>query len=126
MILAEWSEYPNFKKSEFDCKHTGLNEMKHDFMVVLQKIRTEYGKGMTITSGFRHPTHPIEARKGHANGEHTKGLCADIACTNSSDRFALLDLALKNGIARIGINKSFLHLGVGAPGLPDRVAWDYQ
>lgn len=126
MILAKWSEYPNFSKSEFDCKHTGLNEMKHEFMVVLQRIRTEYGKFISITSGFRHPTHPIEAKKGHANGEHTKGLCADIACTTSQDRFRLLELAFKHGITRIGVNKTFLHLGVGAPGLPDKVTWEYQ
>jgi uncharacterized protein YcbK (DUF882 family) len=126
MILAKWSEYPNFKKSEFDCKSTGLNEMKHEFMVVLQRIRTEYGKPMSVTSGFRHPTHPIEAKKGHDRGEHTKGMCADIACTNSQDRFRLVQLALKHGITRIGIAKTFLHLGLGAEGLPPNVIWEYQ
>ena len=126
MTPAKWGEYANFKKAEFDCKHTGQNEMKNEFMAVLQKIRTEYGKGMTITSGFRHPTHPIEARKGHANGEHTKGMCADIACTNGADRFRLVELALKHGIGRIGIAKTFLHFGLGAPGLPNKVIWEYQ
>ncbi len=126
MILAKWSEYPNFSKSEFDCKHSGLNEMKHEFMVVLQKIRTEYGKPMTITSGFRHHTHPIEAKKGHNRGEHTQGLCADIACTTGADRFKLVQLALKHDITRIGVAKSFLHLGIGYTGLPNNVMWEYQ
>ena len=126
MTPAKWSQYPNFKKSELDCQHTGLNDMKHEFMSVLQTIRTEYGKSMTVTSGFRHPTHPIEARKGHANGEHTQGMCADIACTNGADRYQLVGLALKHGITRIGIAKSFLHFGLGTPKLPNNVIWEYQ
>jgi uncharacterized protein YcbK (DUF882 family) len=126
MTPAKWSEYPNFTKSEFDCKHTGLNEMKHEFMATLQHIRTQYGKPMTITSGYRHPTHPIEAKKGHDRGEHTKGMCADIACTTSADRYVLIDLALKHGIGRIGVAKTFLHFGLGAPGLPNKVIWEYQ
>lgn len=126
MSPARWPEYPNFTAGEFDCRHTGKNEMKHEFMHVLQAIRTEYGKSMQITSGFRHPMHPIEARKGHSMGEHTQGTCADVACINSADRFRLVELALKHGIDRIGIAKGFVHLGIGGPGLPGRVIWEYQ
>lgn len=126
MTPAKWNEYPNFTKAEFDCKHTGLNEMKHEFMVVLQAIRSEYGKPMQITSGYRHPTHPIEARKTRSDGEHTRGLCADVACTDSRTRYDLVRLALEHGINRIGIGKTFLHLGLGGPGLPPNVIWEYQ
>jgi hypothetical protein len=123
---ARWDEYPNFSKQEFDCKHSGENQMKHEFMMLLQRIRTAYNKPMKITSGYRHPTHPIEARKLHSNGEHTKGLCCDVACTNSQDRYLLVKLALENGISRIGIAKNFLHLGLGDDTLPKNVIWDYQ
>ena len=126
MTPAKWNEYPNFSKSEFDCRHTGQNEMKHEFMVVLQAIRNEYAKPMTPTSGFRHWTHPTEARKGHTTGEHTRGTCVDIACASSAERFQLVRLALKHGINRIGIAKNFIHLGLGGPGLPADVIWDYQ
>jgi zinc D-Ala-D-Ala carboxypeptidase len=126
MTPARWNEYPNFSKSEFDCRHTGDNEMKHEFMSALQAIRTEYGQSMRVTSGYRHWTHPVEARKGHTTGEHTRGTCADIACTDSRARFELITLALKHGITRIGVAKNFLHFGIGAPGLPVRVIWDYQ
>lgn len=126
MSAAQWSQYPNFAASEFNCRYTGKNQMQHEFMVVLQAIRTEHGKALRVTSGYRDPLHPVEARKGHANGEHTKGLCADVACENGSDRFRLVQLALKHGITRIGVAKTFLHLGIGGPGLPDRVIWDYQ
>jgi len=120
-----WNNYSNFKKSEFDCKHTGKNEMKPEYLQVLQAVRTEYGKPMLVTSGFRHWTHPVEARKGHTTGEHTRGTCADIACSNSADRFRLVAIALKHGITRIGIAKNFIHLGIGGPGLPTNVIWEY-
>lgn len=122
----DWAKYPNFSKEEFNCKHTGKNEMQPDFMQALQNIRTDYNKPMTITSGYRHWTHPVEARKGHTTGEHTRGTCADILCTNGADRFLLVKLALKHGITRIGIAKNFVHLGIGGVGLPLNVIWEYQ
>ena len=122
----DWSDYPNFTKAEFDCKHSGLNGMLPDFMERLQALRTEYGRPMTITSGYRHPTHPVEARKLRSDGEHTRGMCCDIACTSGSDRFDLIRLALKHGFHRIGIAKNFVHLGLGGHGLPSNVIWEYQ
>lgn len=126
MTQAKWSEYKHFSRSEFACKHTGLCDMRHEFMTVLEAIRRDYGKPMTITSGYRHNTHPVEARKSNSNGEHTQGMCADVACTNGSDRFQIVTLALKHGITRIGIARGFVHLGLGGQGLPPRVIWEYQ
>lgn len=121
----DWTQYPNFTESEFRCKHTGQCHMNPAFMAVLQAIRTDYAKTMTITSGYRHWTHPVEAKKGHTTGEHTTGACADIACTSSGERFELVRLALKHGVNRIGIAKTFIHLGIGAPGLVPNVIWEY-
>ena len=123
---ARWAEYPNFSAIEFNCRHTGQNEMKHEFMKLLQAWRTEYGKPVRVTSGYRHWSHPVEARKGHTTGEHTRGTCADIACDNGADRFTMVRLALKHGFSRIGIAKGFLHLGIGGQGLPQNIIWDYQ
>ena len=123
MTPAQWGTYANFPKAEFDCRHTGKNEMKHEFMSVLQQIRNEYGP-VKITSGFRHPTHPIEARKMRP-GEHTFGMCCPVACNNGADRYRLITIALKHGITRIGIAKTFVHIGLGAPGLPNNVVWEY-
>jgi len=125
-MKADWTKYPNFTKAEFDCKATGENNMQHEFMEKLQRIRQVYGKSMKITSGFRSVKHPIEAKKTHSNGEHTQGFCADIYCDNGVDRYTLISLALANGITRIGVAKNFLHLGIGGKGLPNNVIWDYQ
>lgn len=124
--MIDWSKYPSFSKREFDCKHTGQNHMQGEFMWILQRIRSDFGKPMRITSGYRHITHPVEARKTHSNGEHTQGRCADVACDNGADRFRLIQLALRHGITRIGIAKTFLHLGIGGVGLPNNVIWEYQ
>lgn len=47
----------------------------------LDDIRTKYGKPITVTSGFR----SIALNKavgGVANSQHTKGLAADLVCTD--------------------------------------------
>lgn len=124
-MKATWN-YPNFTKEEFDCKHSGKNEMQHEFMLLLQQLRTEFGRPLQITSGYRDKSHPIEAKKTHSNGEHTQGNCCDVACVNSNTRFILISLALKIGFTRIGIAKNFIHLGIGGKNLPNNVIWDYS
>ena len=125
-MIAQWHLYSNFKKEEFDCKHTGENDMQHEFMIKLQAIRLEFGRPLKVTSGFRSKKHPIEARKTSSNGEHTQGNCADIYCDNGFDRFKLINIAIKHGITRIGVAKNFLHLGIGGVGLPNNVIWEYN
>jgi len=124
-MLADWKQYPNFTKAEFDCSFSGKNLMTHEFMIKLQALRTEYGKSMTITSGYRDITHPIEAKKAKG-GEHTHGNCADIACADSSTRYKLVSMALRHGFTRIGVAKGFIHVGIGAADLPNYVMWDYS
>jgi zinc D-Ala-D-Ala carboxypeptidase len=124
-VVSDWSKYPNFNEDEFNCKHSGKNDMQDSFMEKLQQLRTAYGKPMTITSGYRHWSHPVELKKGHKNGEHTKGLCCDVAVTNSTDRFNLIKLALELGFTRIGFHTGFLHLGIGDATLPNNVFWHY-
>lgn len=125
-MKAQWDLYPNFSKHEFDCSHSGKNEMQHEFMQLLQELREELNFPLVITSGYRDKTHPIEARKTHSNGEHTQGMCCDIRCLYGSTRFKIIESALNLGFTRIGIAKTFLHIGLGGKGLPNYVIWDYQ
>jgi zinc D-Ala-D-Ala carboxypeptidase len=122
----DWSKYPNFSKSEMACKHTGACVMDGQFMSVLQSIRNEFGP-MRITSGYRHPTHPIEAKK-KTPGEHTLGRCADVA-VEGKDAYRLIEIAIKHGITRIGVQQKgagrFIHLGLGGPGFPSPAVWSY-
>ena len=125
----DWSLYPNFARFEFECRHSGLCDMQPEFMERLQALRTEYAKPMQINSGYRHWTHPVEAKKGHRNGEHVQGMSADIGIANP-DAYRLLALAVKHGFTRIGVSQSgkggrFIHLGLGAAGLPEPALWSY-
>jgi len=122
----DWSKYPSFSKAEMACKHTGVCVMDAQFMTVLQAIRNEYGT-MRITSGYRHPTHPIEAVK-KTPGEHTLGRCADVA-VEGKEAYRLIEIAIKHGITRIGVQQKgagrFIHLGLGGPGFPSPTIWSY-
>lgn len=110
--MIDWGKYKNFTKDEFTCKHTGKNEMQADFMDKLQKLRDIYGKPMIITSGYRHPSHPIERAK-DAPGPHTTGQAADIA-VQGADAWKLLAIALTLGFTGIGVQQKgsgrFIHL----------------
>jgi uncharacterized protein YcbK (DUF882 family) len=113
----EWGLYPHFTRDEMKCKHTGFCEMTHAMMSVLERIRTEYGKPMIISSGYRDISHPVERNKPHP-GEHTFGMAADIL-VHGSDAQSLLYWAVMTGIKRIGVNQKgemgqrYLHLGIG-------------
>lgn len=104
----DWSKYPNFSAREFNCKHTGRNRMEPNFMARLQALRAEYGKPMVVTSGYRDPSHPVEARKARP-GTHALGRAVDIAC-NGADAYQLMRLAMKHGFTGIGVAKTFVHL----------------
>jgi zinc D-Ala-D-Ala carboxypeptidase len=111
-MLAKWEQYQNFSKEEFDCKHTGKNEMTHEFMTMLQELRTHYERPIKITSGYRDITHPIESKKSEG-GYHTRGIACDIAC-NSLQAYDIIKLAMRIGFTGIGVNqkgnKRFIHL----------------
>lgn len=122
-MIARWSDYTFFKKSEFDCKHTGHNLMQQDFMLMLEGLRAAYRKPMIITSGYRSPKHPTELRKGHTTGEHTTGLAADIAIS-AVNRYNFVALAIEHGFTRIGIADKFVHLGISNSHPHPRI-WTY-
>lgn len=123
--MLDWSKYPNFKKSEFDCKETGENGMTHAFMFRLQALRGEYGKPMIVNSGFRSVKHSIEARKAKG-GTHTKGIAADIRADGKA-RYEIAELAFKYGFTGIGIHKNFIHLDIATndDGFARPWLWNY-
>jgi hypothetical protein len=127
MTQLNWQDYyPEFQKHEFDCKHTGLNNMTKEFMDKLHALRLAYNKPMIISSGYRHESHPIEAEKS-VRGEHTYGECCDIA-VGYEDAYELLRLAFEHGFTRIGVKQHdegrFIHLGMSDK-FPNPRVWSY-
>lgn len=115
MMEQDFSQFENFSAGEFTCQHCGSEGIKLDFVQKIQNLRSIYGRGMTISSGYRCPEHPIEARKAKP-GAHASGRAVDIAVAGA-DALLVLQLALESGnftgvgIAQKGdFGSRFIHL----------------
>lgn len=84
-------------------------------MAVLDKIRSEIGFPMIITSGYRCPKHNEEVSSTGRTGPHTTGLAVDVK-VSGENAYRLIESALRHGISGIGISqngdwgKRFIHL----------------
>lgn len=101
--------YKHFKLEEFDCRHTGKNAMDPRFIEALDTLREKCGFPFRITSGYRDPSHPEEAKKAKP-GTHSQGIAADIKVTNGADRYIIVQEALLLGFTGIGVAKTFVHV----------------
>jgi len=116
MYKLDWSLYPDFTEDEFRCKYTEECHMHPAFMSILQWIRDDYKKPIIISSGYRAPSHPVEAKKDRP-GEHTRGMAADILCSGL-DALELIKCAQSHNIKRIGLKQKgeysqrFIHIGI--------------
>lgn len=97
-----------FKRSEFDCSHTGKNEFSDDFIHRLDHLRYMCGFPLKVTSGYRHHTHPVEAVK-KSPGEHNRG-AADFYVANGYEKRKLVECALVLGFGGIGVADNFVHV----------------
>ena len=86
--------------------------MDPGFMITLEAIRIKCDFPFTITSAYRDPTHPIEARKAKP-GTHASGRAVDIA-VRGDKAIKLIKVAFEFGITGIGVQQKgggrFIHL----------------
>lgn len=126
MTKIDWSKYHNFTAAEFSCSHCGANEINESLLNKLQLLRNKYGKPMKITSGYRCPKHPIEAKKA-APGAHSTGLACDIGVSGSEAHQILL-LAMELGFTGIGVQQKgtgrFIHVDLTV-GQNRPTVWSY-
>lgn len=99
---TEW-RWPNFTPDELRCKETGELSMVPDFMDKLQALRTDFGKPMIVSSGYRSMAHSIEARKEHY-GAHVLGRAVDIRVSHNNT-FELLQAVVLFNAAEAGLIK---------------------
>ena len=114
-----------FKLSEFDSPDmVGSGEaMDREFLSRLDQARSLCNTPFIITSGYRTEAHNRKVG-GVSNSSHTKGLAADIKCTNSSQRHIIVSALLKVGLNRIGIADTFIHVDRDLS-KPSNVIWTY-
>ena len=112
----------HFNESEFN----EFDKMDKALLIMLDNLREVYGYPIKITSSYRSPEHPIEARKTKP-GEHAHGAAVDMVCVGGEATFKLVEAAIKVGFTRIGISrkKNFVHVGIGYEGAPPITIWTY-
>ena len=114
-----------FTLNEFDdpsVKGSGCN-MDLEFINLLELIRGECNFPFKITSGFRTKEHN-EKVGGVSGSAHTDGVAADIAVSNSQQKFKLITTAINHGVRRVGVGNTFVHLDISRH-LPQDVLWTY-
>lgn len=111
-----------FTESEFN----EFEKMNPKLLEKLDQLREAYGYPIKLTSTYRSPDHPIEAKKSKP-GEHAYGAAVDIACIGGEATFKLVKAAIEVGFTRIGISRknNFVHVGIGHEGAPPITIWTY-
>jgi uncharacterized protein YcbK (DUF882 family) len=101
----------NFKVKEFACSD-GSDPIfiDSDLVNILQKIRTHFGKSVTITSAYRTPT-KNKAVGGTTYSQHLYGMAADIKVKGVSPKkvATYAEKLLPKG-GGIGIYSTFTHI----------------
>ena len=119
------SELQYFRLTEFDSpdEPNSGRRMCGDFLFMLDEARDIAQVPFRITSGVRSISHN-KAVGGTENSSHLRGKAADIACTDSYDRFRIVAALLAVGFNRIGIGETFIHVDNDEIKTPCRV-WLY-
>ena len=105
----------NFRVREFACQD-GSDPVfiAPDLVDVLQKIRTHFGKPVTITSAYRTPPHN-KSVGGAAYSQHLYGKAADIKVVGvTPKKVAAYAETLMPNKGGIGIYATFTHIDVRA------------
>ena len=103
----------NFTVKEFAC-NDGSDPVfiSPELVKVLQKIRTHFGKPVTITSAYRTPARN-KAVGGTANSQHLYGLAADIKVSGiAPEKVAAYAETLLPRSGGIGLYATFVHVDV--------------
>ena len=116
-----------FTDKELACQHCGKENFDKEFLKLLNTIRSECNFPFIITSAYRCTEHPIEKNK-KTPGAHSTGKAVDIAVSGEK-ALKVLEVAIKYGITRIGINqkgnKRFIHLDTADNEFPSPAIWSY-
>ena len=119
----------NFSSDEMRCRcGCDICNVDEMFMSKLQTVRSLLETPIVIASGCRCHKHNINCGGGamsdHITTSFIKCEGVDVRCNNSALRLKIIQTALLVGIKRIGIAKTFIHLGTKKSN-PQNVIWVY-
>ena len=117
----------NFSRIEFACPCCGNTDVDVDLVTLLQEVRDEVGRSVTINSAVRCEKHNADvggvSNSSHVANEEKDCQGVDLACESSAERGELLP-ALCDRFDRIGIGRRFIHVDIDAH-KPQNVVWTY-
>lgn len=90
-------------------------------VILMDQWRDRAGIPIVITCGYRSPEHN-EIVGGVENSAHTKGLAADVRCSDSATRFKLIEAAFFVGFKRIEAATKHVHVDIDET-KPQNVLW---
>lgn len=94
--------------------------VKRELIVMLNAIRSRFGKPIIVNSGYRSPEHNA-AVGGVPNSQHVLGTAADIRPEDLSDLSELQEICNEmNARGGVGFYNTFVHVDVRG----ERARWD--
>jgi len=104
-----------FKEEEFMCKcGCGINNYNKDTARMLDQARKVANIPFKINRACSCPSHNKKVggsdTSSHISTKEMECTAFDITCTNSNDRFKMIEALYLVGFNRIGIAKSFIHV----------------
>lgn len=102
-LVPEQKEPENTRTGSLAFVNKGQDKINPAFASVLQDVSADIGKGLVITSGYRSPSHSVEAAK-KKPGQHSHGTAVDISLKgmNGQQRFDLVQSLKARGVRRFG------------------------
>jgi N12 class adenine-specific DNA methylase len=84
-LVREPEEKENSGGGKLNFVHPGQEKIAPQFAAILTDTSKAMGRDITINSGYRSPTHRVEAAKPGGPGEHSDGTASDISMKGMSE-----------------------------------------
>ena len=120
--MSRYFKAEEFRKCVPACD---ISDMSPAFLAKLDRVRERAGIPLVLNCAYR--TRQWDKAKGRTGtSAHCTNPCVavDIRCRTSANRFKIVRAAIEEGIRRIGIAKTYVHLD-DDPTKAQDVIWDY-
>ena len=115
-------------KGNLSCPHTKPDQIDPNLIALCNRIEMNTVLKLIVTSGVRCPacnaTDGGKPASAHLPDKNGISHALDISVSTSHERYILMKELLKDGVCRIGVGKTFLHLDLNKDN-PQEVIWDY-
>lgn len=118
--MARYFSPKEFKACTPSCS---IDDMDAAFLDKLDAVRESAGIPLVLNCAYRSRAYDL-AKGRTGNSAHTRGLAVDIRCNSNANRLKIVRAALDNGITRIGIGRTFVHIDADTS-LTQGVIWHY-